>query len=322
MDPATHTLVGFSLAEAGLKRRTAMGTAVLVVGANLPDIDVLSLLWGPETGLWFRRGATHGVLALVLLPLLLTGFLWLWARVRRSKTVRRGAVPFRTAQVLLLATTAVATHPALDFLNVYGMRWLMPFSETWWYADTLFIVDPWVWAMLAAGLYLAKQRGNAGASEAARRPPRIAIVVMAVYVMLMATTNILGRTIVARAATEQGFAPERLMVAPVAVNPFRRAVVVQDSVRYHFGTLHWLGRPRVRFADLTYGSRPDHPAAAAALRGPRPRHFLSWARFPYYQVEVYPDSYVVRIADARYAIDPERSWAATTVVVGRTPGSP
>jgi membrane-bound metal-dependent hydrolase YbcI (DUF457 family) len=30
------------------------------------------------------------------------------------------------------------SHPALDFLNVYGVRWLMPFDATWFFGDVLY----------------------------------------------------------------------------------------------------------------------------------------------------------------------------------------
>src|SRR5437867_3457187 len=46
MDPICHTLVGLCLADSGLKRRTALGTATLVIAANLPDVDVLALFLG------------------------------------------------------------------------------------------------------------------------------------------------------------------------------------------------------------------------------------------------------------------------------------
>jgi len=38
-----------------------------------------------------------------------------------------------------------AHHPTLDWLNTYGMRWLMPFSGRWFYGDAVFIVDPGCW---------------------------------------------------------------------------------------------------------------------------------------------------------------------------------
>lgn len=91
MDNITHTLVGFALAESGLRRTTRLGTATLVLAANLPDLDGLSYLFGSATdGLSFRRGWTHGVLAMVLLPLLLTAAMLGWSRLgpRRREGVR------------------------------------------------------------------------------------------------------------------------------------------------------------------------------------------------------------------------------------------
>ena len=34
----------------------------------------------------------------------------------------------------------------------------MPFSSRWFYGDTLFIVDPWVWLALALGVYFSRRR--------------------------------------------------------------------------------------------------------------------------------------------------------------------
>lgn len=120
MDPITHTLVAASLAQTGLKKRTAMGTTTLLIGANLPDIDVLAYFWSGETALWFRRGLTHGVLAWAALPLVLTAcVLFLKSFLGRRWP---GSDRVLGKEVLLLSAIAVATHPLLDFLKVYGIR--------------------------------------------------------------------------------------------------------------------------------------------------------------------------------------------------------
>jgi inner membrane protein len=310
VDPVTHTLFGIALAETGLKERTALGGATLVVGANLPDIDVLAYAWGPTTALWFRRGATHGVVALVVLPLVLTGIMLAWDRL-----VRRPSVwPVVGRQVWLLAAIAVASHPVLDFLNVYGMRWLMPFSDRWTYGDTLFIVDPWVWAILFAGIFLARrQRGSLGTSR--RRPALGALVMMGVYIGVLAMSNVAARRIVTRSLVEAGMArPTRLMVAPMPVNPLRRRVVVEDAGLFRFGFFRWLPSPSFELEEFTYDRHPASPAAAAATRGPKVRQFLSWARFPYSQVEERPDRYLVRLGDARYTLEPA-GWAGMLVEI-------
>lgn len=329
MDPITHTLVGAALAETGLKKRTGLGTATLLIGVNLPDVDLLSYMAGSTTALWFRRGATHGVLALVVLPFVLTGLVVAWDRLVRR---RKRPQPERTvvaSQTMLLAAIAVATHPALDFLNTYGMRWLMPFSGTWYYGDTLFIVDPWVWALLTAGIVVARKReagtgkreqggGSAPPPDrpGAQWPAVAALLVLVSYVGVMAVSNVIARGVVTQSLRDAGLeSPSRLMVAPVAVNPLRRWVVAEVQAVYRFGTYHWLRSPKFVLEDHTYDRHPSHFAGAAATRGPEVRKFLTWARFPYSVVAERRDRYVVRLGDARYTLDPEGSWAAITVEI-------
>ena len=155
MDPIAHTFLGAALTGTGLRRVTPLATAALVIGANAPDIDVLASFAGSYAALALRRGWTHGVLAIVVLPFVVTGALLLWDRLRPA---RAGCVPARAGPLLALATLAVLTHPILDWLNNYGMRWLMPFDGRWFYGDALFIVDPWVWLALGGVLFLAGSR--------------------------------------------------------------------------------------------------------------------------------------------------------------------
>ena len=151
MDPICHTLVGANLAETGLKSRTALGTATLVIAANAPDIDVFSYSGGPYAALACRRGVTHGVLAWIVLPVVITGLILVWDRLVRRRGRRTPPHPVLPKQIFLLALAGVLTHPVLDLLNTYGIRLLMPFSGHWFYGDTLFIADPWVWGVLALG---------------------------------------------------------------------------------------------------------------------------------------------------------------------------
>jgi inner membrane protein len=160
MDPIAHTFVGATLATSGLRRKTPLATAVLLIGANAPDIDVLSGFGAPFQSLEFRRGLTHGVLALAILPFALTGLVLLFDLVVRRKRVA-DAEPARAGPLLGLATLAVLTHPALDWLNNYGMRWLMPFDGRWFYGDAVFIIDPWIWLALGSVPFLVYSRRTA-----------------------------------------------------------------------------------------------------------------------------------------------------------------
>jgi inner membrane protein len=140
MDNLAHTLAGLAFAEAGLRRKTAFGATTLAIAANLPDIDVLIYTVGDGIdALAFRRGWTHGVLAMLVLPLALAGLVFLWSRVREP---RPGAPPMNWRWLVALCAIGVWSHPLLDLFNTYGVRLLMPFSNRWFYGDTLFIIDP------------------------------------------------------------------------------------------------------------------------------------------------------------------------------------
>ncbi|HIE94015.1 MAG TPA: metal-dependent hydrolase [Acidobacteria bacterium] len=152
MDPLTHTLVGASLAQTRFGR-VRFGTATLVVGANLPDLDAATYFFDSQLSLGFRRGWTHGVLAMALLPALLG---WVMGQVDRFRCRRDPtATPVSPGRFMALSYISVLSHPALDWLNTYGVRLLMPFDGRWFYGDSLFIIDPWVWLLLGTVTMLA-----------------------------------------------------------------------------------------------------------------------------------------------------------------------
>ena len=153
MDPIAHTFTGMALAAAGLRRATPLAATALFMGVNAPDVDVF-VAFGPEfEQLAFRRGWTHGVLALTLWPFVLTAVLLVWDRYVRLKR-KPDAAPARAGPLLALTSVAVVSHPTLDWLNNYGLRWLMPFSGQWFYGDALFVIDPWVWLLLGGAAFL------------------------------------------------------------------------------------------------------------------------------------------------------------------------
>ncbi|HVG62091.1 MAG TPA: metal-dependent hydrolase [Hyalangium sp.] len=159
MDNLAHSLVGAWMAEAGLKRTTPLATVTLVIGANLPDIDAFTMFAGRDTSLLLRRGLTHGVIALAVLPWLLAGAVVLGDRYLRRRRHPEKA-PARFWPLLGLAYLSVLSHPLLDWMNTYGVRVLMPFDGRWFYGDALFIVDPWMWLLAAAAVVMADARAR------------------------------------------------------------------------------------------------------------------------------------------------------------------
>ena len=161
MDNLTHSLVGLTAAKAGLEKLSPGATAVCLLAANSPDADIVVLAFGDRwTFLQHHRGITHaiiGVVALaIILPLIFYGIDRLWSRFRqRDPTIK--------LKGLLLASFIVsATHPLLDWTNNYGIRFLLPWNERWFYGDLVFIVDPFMWMVLGGASFLLSAKTTSG----------------------------------------------------------------------------------------------------------------------------------------------------------------
>ena len=160
MDNLTHSLVGALIGQTGLKKKTGLAMPALIIGANLPDVDAACFFWLEGTEhLGFRRGITHGPPAWVLLPLVLAAILWWFDRWQEKRGKRpEGRLPVSFKWLYILGFIGCLSHPALDWLNVYGIRFLEPFSSQWFYGDTLFIIDVWLWALLAVSIWWSMRR--------------------------------------------------------------------------------------------------------------------------------------------------------------------
>jgi len=247
VDNVTHSLLGLALAESGLKRHTRHATLTLVLGANLPDVDGFTYVFGNGIdALGFRRGWTHGLLAMAVLPFLLTALMLAWNRLRgpRSETARQ---PIDRGWLLALAAIGIVSHPLLDLLNTYGVRLLMPFSGRWFYGDALFIVDPWLWLVLGIGVLLTRFRTRrlaSGPRSSAYRPARLALLAGATYTLLMAMSSALGARIVETRSGNPG--ARRTMISPMFLTPLRRRVIRDFGGEYEVGELTFQPAARYR----------------------------------------------------------------------------
>jgi inner membrane protein len=290
MDNICHTLVGAAFGEAGLKRRTRFGSATLMIAANIPDVDVLVFATSMPS-VAFRRGWTHGVMAQALLPVALTAVMLCAAR---ATPARDTGPPVRAGWLLILSYVGVLSHVWLDLLNNYGVRLLAPFDWRWFYGDTVYIIDPWLWLTLGAGIWMARRRTTSG-------PARRALIVAALYVAAMWSTAWLARGIVIeRWRATHTAEPQAVMVGPFPITPFRRQVIVDAGQHYETGTFEWLPT-RVRFDPAVVPKNDDDPRVTQARDAPNIRAFLVWSRFPFWTIDATPDGTRVSVSDMRFA---------------------
>jgi inner membrane protein len=302
VDNLCHTLVGAALGEAGLKRNTAYGSATLMIASNLPDVDVLVFATNTPS-VAFRRGWTHGVLADVVLPVVLAAIVVAIAR-------RRGRTDVRPGVILLLSYVGILLHVAMDLLNNYGVRLLMPFSQRWFYGDVLFIIDPWLWITLGAGIWLARRWRSV-------RAARVSLLVATMYVLAMLVSARLARAeILDRWQQIAGRPPQGVMVGPMPITPLRRQVILDEGDGYESGTFTW--RPRdIRFDRQVVPKNDRDRRVAEARNAPNVRAFLIWSRFPFWTFEPLDGGTRVTVGDMRFNGGPGvavRNFTQSTIV--------
>jgi inner membrane protein len=158
MENVAHSLVGLAAAKAGLERWSPGATSACVIAANLPDIDIVAAVGGKWFLLEHHRGITHALVGIAILPVILSLFYFtidaLWGRwMGRARQIRFWP--------LLCATAlACASHLILDWTNNYGVRPFLPWSNTWYYGDLVFIIDPWVWLICGGAVFLVTSKSN------------------------------------------------------------------------------------------------------------------------------------------------------------------
>ena len=153
MENVTHTLLGAALAQTGLKRVTPLASSTLLISANIPDIDIVSLAFGRFAYIEWHRGITHSLFGFPIVAILLGAAIHYVSRV----LWRRGRIeaPGRLLPLTLLSLIGTATHPLLDFSNAYGWRPFLPWKSDWHYIDLTFVLDPWIWLGLGGALFLS-----------------------------------------------------------------------------------------------------------------------------------------------------------------------
>src|SRR5581483_953507 len=162
MDNLTHSLMGLMMSRAGIDRRARRAAVLMILAANAPDIDVISLAGGALTYLKWHRSYTHSIAAAPLMAVFPVLLLWLF-RVRP------------TIWAYLFSLLGVLSHLALDWTNVYGVRLLLPFSSAWLRLDQTDVVDPWIWAVLLLAIgapALARLVGSEIGAKAGSGPRR------------------------------------------------------------------------------------------------------------------------------------------------------
>ncbi len=308
MDNLTHSMIGAALGQAGLKKLSGLGMPTLIIAANIPDLDAACTFYGIQS-LEMRRGLTHGPIAMLVLPVLLTAIMVGFDRwqTRRGKRPEARA-PVRPWHLLLLAFIGTVSHPAFDWLNNYGVRLLEPFASTWYHGDSIFIIDAWMWAALIGGYFWSRAAERRGGDW--RRRGMILVTVLSAYILGNGVlTGLAEARTAAWVRATYGVTPELVVASPMPLAFWQREMLWRGEgqrgrrvVNMAEGVL-----PSVFPLEIS-GPEPigmdDPRIAAAAARDPEVRAFLFWSRMPFAVRQ--PDGSLM-LGDQRFGNDAVRS---------------
>jgi inner membrane protein len=288
----------------GLKRLTPRAMPALILSANLPDIDSFVARGVGCDPLAAHRGFTHGVGGLVTMPFLVATIIISWERLRSGKEG-----PVKLAGLLVCCSVGTLSHPLLDFLNTYGTRLAEPFSHRWFYGDTLFIMDPWIWLMLILGLEMSWRAERLKRNWT--RPALWAFGAVLGYIALNAAISIRAEAL-ARPLVERVAEPLEIVAGEVPLTFWKRRLVWRGEV---IGGTGWYeplkGLNHVTLDPKITALNLDDPRlAAAAKRDRHVRAFLFWSRMPI----VVEQGGRAFLTDQRF-VDPSRRQSSAAFVI-------
>jgi inner membrane protein len=301
MDNLTHSLTGLMLSRAGLNRFYPRATLVLVVAANIPDIDFAASARGMLYYFEQHRGITHSILmmpVMALLPVLLACAV--------GKTMRGWKVAWG------ISIIGVASHLLLDWTNSYGIRLLFPFSSRWFHLDLINLFDLIVWAVLLLG-WLGPMMGKLvsgeiGAQAGSGRG-------MAIFALSFFLLYDFGRFLSHQRAIEilnsrdyRDGPPSRVAAFPTAgVSPFNWQGWIERPdfvMRFALNVLKEFDPTAGR---ITFKPAPS-PAIEAARQSPPVAAFLNFSQYPLWSVSPldHPEgAHDVGVQDGRFPFGAE-----------------
>lgn len=256
MDPITHGLAGATIANLGFKRKAVIW--VLLLSSIAPDFDYITRFWGADIFLRYHRGITHGILALLIVPIVI-GLIFGY---------RKGFLYY-----FFIAFLGYAVHLFMDLTNQYGTRILSPIDWQQYSLDLMFIIDPYITIGLLLSVILCRFN-----------PKRaITIALIAIFLFIAYTGGryyLHGKT--------RDFLKEK-----VDANSYKICPLPNDFLRWWFITRSG-DEIKVGFADLftqriclqeEYKVTNRDPYIERSAETRVVKNFLYFAKYPYAEVK-------------------------------------
>jgi len=283
MDPVAHVLAGSAIARAGFQRSLPekRATVIGVLAANIPDLDLVELLWASEEQfVYHHRSLTHSLVGWLVASLIMA---WGCRRIWKDMEFR---------PLYFLISLAYGSHICMDLLTPWGTRVLYPFLNDAFSANITFIWDPGFWLILGAPWLFRRWVPEV-------RAFRLALVVLGLFVMMCAMSRQVASVSLRHMLNRTQITAHRTDIFPGLLAPVSWNAVAQGETHSYQA-----------FFSLPFGAEEfqisvphnlGHPAVQALRESHGTEYFL-WTRFPVAKVIEEGGGVVrVEIRDLRFA---------------------
>jgi membrane-bound metal-dependent hydrolase YbcI (DUF457 family) len=298
-----------------------------VLAGTIADLDLLSTFVGPATYLSSRQTFTHSIWGTVAVIAVAVGIALLLGRktlpYQQGDATKNLGIPALVGAASLVAIL----HVLMDVWASVGVALLWPWRATRFAWDWLPWVDPWILALLLAGILLPElfqligsEIGTKNTAPHGRNGAIAALALVLIYIGVRAALH--GNAIAQLDAhTYRGESPRRLAAFADPASLITWRGIVETSTQ-----ICALSVPATLGARFDPESGPcvhkpqDSPALALAVQTESVKKFLQSARFPKASVGATDDGMEVAIRDVRDKAENETRFALAVRVLLNSKG--
>jgi membrane-bound metal-dependent hydrolase YbcI (DUF457 family) len=304
VEPVTHALSSLVLARAVEHRLPRFGAMMLLVSGVVADLDYLSYFGGAGAFLKFHRAVLHSLHGSAVLILGVAAFFF-W--LDRKVPAKKAYLPLRFVAAISFCCLGVAWHLVLDFCSGEPVQLFWPFrvtSSAWNFGPNF---DPWILALVLAGLMLPqlfRLVNEEIAGHKSRGGRRGALITLGLLLAYLSARGLLHRRAedLLRSREYHGRTPVFVGAFPKSISPFewRGVVFTDDSIE----ELELSLAPGAEFdADrsLSHLKPEESPALDAGESTSIAKQFLEYARFPLASVSPLENGTRFELRDLQFA---------------------
>ncbi len=305
MDPVTQALASVTLSRAAFARTTRLATPILLATALAPDVDLLSSLGGADAYLRYHRTLLHSLPGALFLAVVIAAGACLADRFLKRTTP---GAPLGFARAFGICLVGLAFHDVIDLADSGGVQILWPFHPKWYSWNLTANLDPWVLAILLAGLLLPELfklvSEEIGEQKKQRRgTQRWAIAALAIVALYgVARSALHSRAVeILQSRIYRGAIPIAAGAFPTSISPFDwRGVVATDNALVEIEVPLGPGSIFDPERGVTHYKPDPTPALAAAQKSAAAARFLAYAKFPLASLQPGPDGAHFELRDLRF----------------------